>query len=270
MPVLPEIRALITAGLEEVHQSPKFILSTERRRAIYGALCPEATRWTAQQPGSQLAFFERLRVAAEQGLPDGFRQYAWLMVLTARSALLVLDQFMAQVPSTPEMGSLHHLGGLPAAILNVAERVISNDIDLDEVFDLACDEFHFGMAGVNHAFSYPVSCAALAASAALDMICLGYRPDSSDVARLAVEAHTSIDENAPGVWSKSYFPISLISPKDYAHYSLDAETVADRKTGYPSIYQPPLPIRYDLNKRLQFWEWWLTEAIPKAWTRAGA
>jgi hypothetical protein len=28
---------------------------------------------------------------------------------------------------------------------------------------------------------------------------------------------------------------------------------------------PPYEIEFDDRKRLEFWEWWLTEAIPQAW-----
>jgi hypothetical protein len=39
----------------------------------------------------------------------------------------------------------------------------------------------------------------------------------------------------------------------------------------PKEHQPSddiLNIEYSLQKRLEFWEWWLTEAIPEAWELA--
>jgi len=101
----------------------------------------------------------------------------------------------------------------------------------------------------------------MAASLTLNMLLYGY---GSDVAYYAVEACSAIDENPRGVWFRNYYPIGNINPKFYTSYFLDEATIEDRKTGYPSIYLPPIPIRYDLQKRCDFWQWWLTEAIEKA------
>jgi hypothetical protein len=60
-----------------------------------------------------------------------------------------------------------------------------------------------------------------------------------DFARLAVKAYTSIDDNEPGVWGDTTFS--------------DV---------------PYKPLVYLVEKRLEFWEWWLTEAIPQAWQLA--
>lgn len=259
MPVSPDIQALIAGGLDEVRQSPKFILSTESRHILYRALCPETGT------DVNFAFFEKyLRRANETGLPQGFRRYVWLLVLTAQYAQPVLEQYVARIPHLPASAGVLSCAALPATILNTTKQLLRNEIGFDEASDLMCHDFYDQLAGVDFAFTYPVFCAVKAPYDALRMILYGYDA-GADVAQVAVEACAAIDENAPGVWVQNYFPIEGINPELYSAYFLDEETIADRKTGYPSIYHPPIPIRYELNKRLQFWEWWLIEAIPQAW-----
>lgn len=257
MPVSDKVQALITSGLEEVHRSPKYVLGAGLRRAIFLALCPEAdVRPVLPEP------LFRLNDGAP---PEGFRRYAWLALLTARRAHLVVEQFVAETPLTPATKVALSIAALPAEILAAAEQVLKGGMDFEAASDLMGSDFYFGMSGVNYFFTYPVSCAAEAVYDALSMILSGLRLDVRDATWRMVEAHSAIDDNPPGVWSKNYFSIHGINPKFYASYFLDEATVADRKTGYPSIYELPVPIHYNLDIRLREWEWWLTEAIPQAW-----
>jgi hypothetical protein len=61
--------------------------------------------------------------------------------------------------------------------------------------------------------------------------------EALDFATNAVNAQSAIDNNPPGMWTTD-------------------------------ISEGILPIEFDLQKRLGFWEWWLTEAIPQAWQLA--
>ena len=48
--------------------------------------------------------------------------------------------------------------------------------------------------------------------------------------------------------------------------SLEAFTVIDRNLpGEWDSEEPPIPMEYNIEKRLGFWEWWLSEALPQAW-----
>ncbi|OJV96322.1 MAG: hypothetical protein BGO39_01000 [Chloroflexi bacterium 54-19] len=61
---------------------------------------------------------------------------------------------------------------------------------------------------------------------------------SFDFAAWSAKAWSAIDENAPGGWAVL--------------------------VGYKGLVN----VRFDAQKRLEFWEWWLTEAIPQAWDLA--
>jgi hypothetical protein len=83
---------------------------------------------------------------------------------------------------------------------------------------------------------YDVLCAWRSAMSALNFILHEEAfPDFLGFVVQAVTAFSVIDHNLPGK--------------------------ADRSN-------PPIPLEYDLTKRLEFWEWWLTEAIPQAWDLA--
>ncbi|MBN9390196.1 MAG: hypothetical protein J0I20_19370 [Chloroflexi bacterium] len=67
------------------------------------------------------------------------------------------------------------------------------------------------------------------------------------------------------------FSVAIYGGNKYevADDAVTAYTIIDRnKPGATELLAPPLPFEYDLNKRLEFWEWWLTEAIPQAWELA--
>lgn len=246
-----EAKTLIEACVREVESSPHHILSAESRRRVYDTL------WPLRHSG--FAFFEDLRRTSGSNRPKWYGSFARFVVLTAQYSLPVWERFVDQ--ATAEKRKSYELDGLPYKMLDVAWQVLADTMNADDASALLCSDFYLGMSGVNHLYPYPVSRAVLATYDALDMTLYG---NFRDIAWNAVEAYTAFDENGDGVWAQNYFPISSINPKFYAAYFLDEDTVNDRMTGYPSIYLPPIPIRYDEDKRLEFWRWWLTEAIPTA------
>jgi hypothetical protein len=252
MPISAELQALINTGLAELHGSEKHILGKEFRHSIYRALCPNVD-------AGMVGFFDRLKQPDGAGWPPGYLPFASLIILTAKHAFPIFEAFAQQFESDYE--PLRELIALPGHIIKAAEQVPSGAIEIDEAANLQSGDFYYGTAGICNAFKYPVSCAGMAASLTLDMLLYGYK---NDIAYYAVEACWAIDENPRGVWFRNYYPIGNINPAFYASYFLDEATIEDRKTGYPSIYLPPIPIRYDIQKRFDFWQWWLTEAIEEA------
>lgn len=53
--------------------------------------------------------------------------------------------------------------------------------------------------------------------------------------------------------------------KDFVTAAVKAYTAIDRN---PLGEYKLWPDEFDAKKRLEFWEWWLTEAIPQAWELA--
>ena len=60
-----------------------------------------------------------------------------------------------------------------------------------------------------------------------------------------------------------------ITLSGFDHFVLDAieaYSVIDRNLpGEGDSLEPPVPLEYDIGKRLKFWEWWLTEGMTQAW-----
>lgn len=57
---------------------------------------------------------------------------------------------------------------------------------------------------------------------------------------------------------------------DFAAEAVKAYSAIDPNPPGKHSYPRRLPIVFDKDKRLEFWEWWLTEAISQAWKLATA
>ncbi len=126
-------------------------------------------------------------------------------------------------------------------ILEVAESLLQNKMSFEEAY-LRVSSFSTGRNTYTKTF-YDVHCSFEAAYLALELIIHGTGKRDAEpndpfgvgndyFIECAVKAYTSIDKNPIGTW-------------------------------YDGI-----PIEYNLQKRLEFWEWWLTQAIPQAWELA--
>jgi hypothetical protein len=88
-----------------------------------------------------------------------------------------------------------------------------------------------------------------------------------------IQNNDEIDKNLASLHDAAIIALEVIlyDCKDYemVESALEAYTVIDLNIeGEGNLEEPPVPLEYDLNKRLEFWEWWLTEAIPQAWELA--
>lgn len=114
-----------------------------------------------------------------------------------------------------------------------------------------------------------------------------------DFACLACDAFAGIDENEPGSWndeditsitdilfhflpehldknasfSKWQTELNLFELLEYFDfdYSILQQKLPQAKLELITTYKP---FRRDCTKELQFWDWWLVEAIPQAWELA--
>jgi hypothetical protein len=149
---------------------------------------------------------------------------------------------------------------IPHRMLKTAEEVLYQTLDVKTAHDhLWLGEYYHYLGSLPYDLTYNAYCVVCAAYNALNMVFgnepfhrvfwephpvdetttdTRLQPEKSDVASAAVQAYAAIDENEPGVWC--------------------------------SDSKPYKPITFDSQKRLAFWEWWLTEAIPIAWESATA
>jgi len=137
---------------------------------------------------------------------------------------------------------------IPRRIIQTLENVLQNRMTVENTCNLLYQDYYYG-TNVERKTTFGVWCAYCAIYAALELVLADssfyfetYSKDndgneglSRDFASLALRAYSAIDNNPPGAWFRE-------------------------KIG--------TPIEFDSQKRLEFWEWWLTEAIPQAWDLA--
>lgn len=112
-------------------------------------------------------------------------------------------------------------------ILRDAQALLRGTLDFNEAQGkLWSDYWYFTHFFVKH----DLACLNDAAVYTLATIINGQHED--DAVENAEKAYTVIDENEPGAVERDEIII---------------------------------PLEFDLQKRLEFWEWWLSEAIPQAW-----
>lgn len=227
----------------------------------------------------------------------------WLAILTVQQALFTWDQFDEQIR---EQHFVDGLNIRPHTIVEAAETVLIGTADLDKVFGDAVGDYHMGSTITNFV-TYDLACTYTAANSALSVILYGGNildDDASfidddisyifgDFASEAVKAYSVIDTNKPGAWQQEGLrrlelglqdlaanpqvdpivkkALGLDSPTDeevlsrLGFLSHEFEEWQIEKSEQTKSYQQQT---FDPTKRLEFWQWWLTEAIPQAWEMA--
>jgi hypothetical protein len=174
---------------------------------------------------------------------------AWLGILCARKVLPIWEEIASQ--PLKECGEQESYN--PVEMLETAEQVLNGEIDEYEAQHVRlAHRFYYGTLGLENVTTAEVFHVINAAYKALGATIIGWNQTElyiwgvakpsvvNDFVVPAVRAYSWKDLNPPGVWAKLAF-----------------------NHNDPSVnYQP---LKNDLNKRLDFWQWWLTEAIPQAW-----
>jgi len=134
-------------------------------------------------------------------------------------------------------------------MVEMIEGLLIKNIKFENALVAYREIFYYGSSKSD--FTYNIENAYQSAYNALGLVLFGRDVereilDEDDLIRLtgdfvteAMKAYSIIDTNKPGHWLYSKGAISKLSG-----------------------------IEVDLQKRLEFWEWWLTEAIPQAWELA--
>lgn len=170
----------------------------------------------------------------------GDKTLGWLAVLTAKKVLFVWDRVKEQVEADPKLLTTPH------ELIETGEKLLSNSMNINDALELYGD-YNTGL-GIQNIVTFDVANSFTAAYRALELIIFGSEIVNSsfksnngrvyesraDFVERAIDAFVSIDPNPPGeFWDAG---ISSIS--------------------------------FDKLKQLEFWKWWLTEAIPQAWELA--
>jgi hypothetical protein len=229
--------------LAEVKSDPQHCLLPTKRFNIY------------QSFGTSnffVDFFEQVKhIKADQitfSIAD--LAFSWLTVVTAKKLSSIWEQHGFDKNETNSYDSYN-----PFLMIQEVEKILTRKINVSEGFRILNSQFYDNLTIVEMNFTEKMNYAIFSAYEALRVTLLGreelQRSDyfetadeevnthNHDFARLAVKAYTAVDDNEPGAWGDSTF--SNVSYK---------------------------PLKYPIKTRLEFWEWWLTEAIPQAWQLA--
>lgn len=245
-----EIQRLIEQYLEVVRNDLEHRLSPIDRLNIYKSFGP--SHHSLNQFQTNKSFSNPLGLPDELNLSLADKAFGWLAILTAQKVLPIwLQTVDLEEPESDGNGDN------PAQMLEVAAGVLTKTVEANEAFKQLCGRFYDGIGILEQTTAEKVYCACAAAYDALEVTLMGIEGlgfwankipikdeeisyGQRDFAAMAVRAYISTDKNKPGVWWNKY-------------------------SRFRSNYQP---LRFDPEKRLKFWEWWLTEAIPQAWEKA--
>lgn len=181
----------------------------------------------------------------------------WLAILTARKVLPFWDPSNLPLEARNDIYSCG-----PYEMLEVAEKALLRKITADEAKDDLLGKFYYGLSGKEHFLTDRALNANGAANGAaydaLETVVYGlesFEKVSDDFASYAMKAAALL--NSPR-------KDSTLNPE---FFGLEVDVVfnADFK-GSLFLKEPEI---YSSEKALDFWEWWLSEAIPRAWELAG-
>jgi len=261
-----KVQASCVKFLAAVRYEPAHDIKIEDRFSIYNSFGPSRIHHPSYTKGcgdfNHLDYFQYIK---DEFLNSNINDYilSWLAVISARYVLPLVNRVWPQISEKGELVS-------PQQILEVAEKLLRKDITFDAAYE-QFDEFYWSNEAVSKSATYDVACAFSSAYSALEFILYGLRsrPPFVNGSEIiggdififnALEAYNSIDRNSPGEYQVKESDVII---KDFLAFRI----IENPPPGY-QFSNEPIPIEYDVQKRLEFWEWWLTEAIPQAWELA--
>jgi hypothetical protein len=234
-----EVKRLIKYNSLYLIKNPERDIGSNVRYKLYQRFGPSFRKGGLQNEGKYLV------------LSHADRTVAWLGILTARKVLPIWEEFGNQNLKECD----EHESYNPLEMIMTAEQVLKEEIDEYEARRVRLsNRFYYGIAGLQDVTTEVVYQSIQTAYFALGVTIHGWdstnRPYWGDIPKLmydfaktAVRAYAGKDENPPGLWS------------EVGYYHKDP----------PANYKS---LEIDLDKKIEFWKWWLTEAIPQAWELA--
>jgi hypothetical protein len=242
---LPEItRHLIDQFLEAVRDDPQHHLKPLDRLSLYSSFGTSYREMNYSKLTEQIGSGILSLSVADLAL-------AHLAILSVQKVLPIWEKEWVRIyKEDPETTNI------TVILLETAKAVLARTMNPNEAFILASNS-HATVGSLEWDLSYNAYCASASSEEALAMVLIGLWQINSqiqgkrfininddetntsfDFAAWAAKAWSAIDENPPGGWAVL--------------------------VGYKGLVN----IKFDKQKRLEFWEWWLTEAIPQAWDLA--
>jgi hypothetical protein len=195
--------------------------------------------------------------AVQEKAPDvEYKFYGWLALITAEKVLPIWEEL---VPDDEE----------PILMLKIAKQLLLGQAKLED-FAEEFDDFYYAVGAFlcDEQIPFPVRAALNACYTALEAN-LPIRPFQQFSAYQIEQGFA--DERIHGSWLDAASDAVLA----YSGQAYDLTTISDynlllKSSELGTILASITPPEFKPEKRREFWEWWLNEALPEAWLEANA
>lgn len=242
MSITEELRNVVESSLQKLRTHPNEQLKPNLRMGIYKAYGFSNYGNPYAQSAQDLDEANFIRSKSDQAI-------CWLSILTARKVLPIWEEAFPTQNYKDEDADWYNS---PTEMLQIAQNLLLADITNQEAIEKLCGVFYD--VQVDEICTEKVYNVRAAANATLSIAIHGigviqqkysFSQDndsnvgysSRDFAAFAARAYSAIDYNAAGMWTQ-------LNKSDFK------------------------PLEYDLTRKKEFWEWWLSEAIPQSWELA--
>jgi len=237
------IEDIVSKSLQEVRLNSRHHLSMTKRWEIYNSF---GLRQSSK-------YWDRDRSMYLLTLSKASLMLNHLSILAAKKVIQKWEG--ADFFKANEVGN--YLRQLPQEMLEVAEGVLMGKIDVEYAEGKAHTDFYYDEIGLDEETCRDVYSVFDSSRQALSQTLYGMdkRPQF-EVALKALHAFAGVDQNEPGLWRD----LKLVGMLGIEYK--DAENWSSERVKRLENFKP---FYLDRQKSLEFWEWWLTEAIPQAW-----
>jgi hypothetical protein len=223
-----ELQTLVQETLALVRNNPKHEMGQVQRKLIYEAL------WSSSQ---------------------GEKASRWLAVFAARRVQSIYEQGLASLPAYNTEYDVR----FPHRMIEMGEKVLKGDLAEEDVRrsinnGTIEDFYHHLNLGRDRSVPKPAYLACIAAWEAFGEA-RGYRPFQS---RSATQV---VDENG-----NTKYPTNDTIPDSWLAGSGGGQGDAAVSAAY--AFAGVNKEQYDADRLLEFWTWWLEQALPTAWVKA--
>jgi hypothetical protein len=244
-----ELQIILKKNYDFVHNEPNHRLFLLQRTQLYTAF------GLSNHPQSYEEEKEKEKLLKKDilSLTLADRICAWLDILSVKK---VLDSFGAGILSRKERSitaniDVDVLNIIPSTILTTAERLLLGEINASSAWKLLNNDFHYAADTIHNVYNYS---SAFIFNAACDALAMALGIPQYDGVPIKI------------------FTEQFINPRTEI---VAGESSSEVMAAFAAEDRTPIHLwnewevrKYSATKKLEFWDWWLSEAIPQAWELA--
>jgi hypothetical protein len=253
MKSLQKLQDLLNSLKKEILQDPERNFSLTHRLELFNSFGRSACPNTRLQLTKHIEKLDK----GQLKLSTADKVVAWQAILSVQHLLPIYERGILNSEQFEYQADFNFslYATLPHKTLDLASNVLKQLQNVEEVWLSLNNDFYYATLTVNAIYNYPANCVYKAACEALSMA-LGIRLYGNYLA-------SELFEETPKWFNKE---TELVPSDDCLSNLIRAYTVTNVE---PEHKRNNTQVRkYSNAKRLEFWEWWLMEAIPQAWELA--